>query len=337
MRVVSSELSMRAEHTLAKAKTRTETLEAWVGRRPTPGSSRGDAAPQVTVEVTSTPPTAESPDRPAQRRDLLDLAILLRSLGATAEEVQNSVDRLAAAGAPQQVQSAEVSVVPAQAQAEQGWGVAYDRHEQSIEAETSTFQATGKVVTADGRTLHLSAELISQRIDIQTTSVSVRAGDAAKKVDPLVLNLDNAPVAFSGTQSFDLDADGTPENIARLSDGHVYLALDRNDSGAIEDGSELFGPATGNGFAELATQDSDGNGWIDEGDVGYSQLKAWSPSNGTLTSLADAGVGAIALQNVSTPFQVMSSGETQGYVAKTGVYLRENGVPGTIQHVDLTA
>lgn len=337
MRVVSSELSMRAEHTLAKAKTRTETLEAWVGRRPTPGSSRGDAAPQVTVEVTSTPPTAESPDRPAQRRDLLDLAILLRSLGATAEEVQNSVDRLAAAGAPQQVQSAEVSVVPAQAQAEQGWGVAYDRHEQSIEAETSTFQATGKVVTADGRTLHLSAELISQRIDIQTTSVSVRAGDAAKKVDPLVLNLDNAPVAFSGTQSFDLDADGTPENIARLGDGHVYLALDRNDSGAIEDGSELFGPATGNGFAELATQDSDGNGWIDEGDVGYSQLKAWSPSNGTLTSLADAGVGAISLQNVSTPFQVMSSGETQGYVAKTGVYLRENGVPGTIQHVDLTA
>lgn len=337
MRVVSSEFSMRAEHTLSKATTRTETLDAWVGRRSTPGSSASQATPQATVEVASTTATAETPSSHAQWRDLVDLAILLRTLGAKAEEVQKSVDQLAAARVSHQVQEVEVSIVPAQAQAEQGWGVAYERHEETVEAETTRFQAAGKVVTADGRTLQVATELTAQRIDLQMTSASLRVGDAAKRVDPLVLNLDGAPVAFSGTQNFDLNADGTAETIARLQNGQAYLALDRNGSGDIEDGSELFGPTTGNGFTELASQDSDGNGWIDEGDAGYSQLKAWSPADGTLTSLADAGVGAISLQNVSTPFQVMSTGQTQGYVARTGVYLRENGTVGTIQHVDLIA
>jgi hypothetical protein len=184
--------------------------------------------------------------------------------------------------------------------------------------------------------LDFITQLSQQRIDVQTSSTSLRAGDAAKKVDPLVLNLDNAPVAFSGTQNFDVNADGVAETVARLDAGHAYLALDRNGNGAIDDGSELFGPATGNGFGELQAQDSDGNGWIDEGDAAYSQLRLWSPANDALTGLAAAGVGAIALQNVSTPFAVTAAGQIQGTVARTGIYLREDGGVGTVQHVDLT-
>ena len=49
-----------------------------------------------------------------------------------------------------------------------------------------------------------------------------------------------------------------------LGSGSGFLALDKNGNGKIDDGSELFGTKSGDGFADLAEYDSDGNGWIDE-------------------------------------------------------------------------
>jgi hypothetical protein len=337
MRVLSSELSMWAEHKQATATSRSERLEVWVGQRPNARQAQPEPTLKAAVVVE---PTAEPETKDAVvQRDLLNLAILLRTLGATAKEAQETIARLGAAqqGNPAPApQAHEPAVASSPTPEAQGWGVAYDMSEQTVSIETSTFRASGQVVTADGRTLDFTTQLSQQRIDVQTSSASLRAGDAAKQVDPLVLNLDNAPVAFSGTHTVDVNADGVAETVARLDAGHAYLALDRNGNGTVDDGSELFGPATGNGFGELQAQDSDGNGWIDEGDAAYSQLRLWSPANDALTGLVEAGVGAIALQNVSTPFSVTAAGQTQGTVARTGVYLREDGGVGTVQHVDLT-
>jgi hypothetical protein len=44
-------------------------------------------------------------------------------------------------------------------------------------------------------------------------------------------------------------------------------------TGRIDSGSELFGPATGSGFGELAALDGDGNGWIDENDDAFARLR----------------------------------------------------------------
>ena len=76
----------------------------------------------------------------------------------------------------------------------------------------------------------------------------------------------------------------------------VFLALDKNGDGRMNDGSELFGTASGDGFKDLAAYDEDGNGWIDENDSIYSQLKIWTKDeNGKdhLIDLKDADVGAI--------------------------------------------
>jgi hypothetical protein len=43
------------------------------------------------------------------------------------------------------------------------------------------------------------------------------------------------------------------------------LVIDKNLDGKVNDGSELFGPSTGDGFEKLARYDEDRNGWIDEG------------------------------------------------------------------------
>ena len=95
-----------------------------------------------------------------------------------------------------------------------------------------------------------------------------------------------------------------------LAGSSAYLARDLDGNGAVDSGKELFGPTTGNGFAELATHDADRNGWIDEADPIWGDLRLWRPDTtgaGRLTTLAAEGVGAIAVASVATPFTVKYS------------------------------
>ena len=109
----------------------------------------------------------------------------------------------------------------------------------------------------------------------------------------------------------------------------------------INDGSELFGARTGDGFGELAQYDQDGNGWIDENDSIFSKLSVWvRAGSGTprLLSLAEAGVGAIFLGSQSTEHGLSSGGgSVDARVRRTGLYLKESGQAGTVQHIDFKA
>lgn len=76
--------------------------------------------------------------------------------------------------------------------------------------------------------------------------------------DPLVINLDGNIAGLSDQKfMFDIDADGEEESISYLQGGSGYLALDKNGDGVINDGSELFGTKSGDGFADLAEYDAD--------------------------------------------------------------------------------
>ena len=121
--------------------------------------------------------------------------------------------------------------------------------------------------------------------------------------------------------------------------GSGFLALDKNGDGKINDGNELFGVKSGDGFADLAEYDSDGNGWIDENDEVFDKLKVWTRTEDgkdELKSLKDSGVGAIFLGAEDTEFTLEGEdGVLDGKVRKTGIFLKEDGSAGTIQHVDL--
>ena len=104
-------------------------------------------------------------------------------------------------------------------------------------------------------------------------------------------------------------------------------------TGKVNDGRELFGPTGGDGFAELAALDQDGNRWIDEGDDAFSRLGLWQ--DGEFTSLAEAGIGALAVSSVATPFSLEEGGEQLGRLRASGVYLTEDGAAGVLQQVDL--
>ena len=82
--------------------------------------------------------------------------------------------------------------------------------------------------------------------------------------DPLVINLDGNIAELSDqTFLFDLDGDGEMDEISELSAKSGFLALDKNGDGTINDGTELFGTRSGNGFQDLSAYDTDHNGFID--------------------------------------------------------------------------
>jgi hypothetical protein len=217
-------------------------------------------------------------------------------------------------------------------------GLIYDYYESHHEYEATEFSANGGIVTEDGDEIDFSIDLHMSREFFREESINIRAGEALK--DPLVVNFSGTAAELTQTKlSFDIDNDGNENQVSFLKPGSGFLALDKNDDHKINNGSELFGPESGNGFQDLAAYDSDGNGWIDENDSIYDKLRIWTKDqNGKdiLFGLGEKGVGAIYLGSVATLFSMKSSdNELLGQVKSTGVFIGENGSAGTVQQIDL--
>jgi hypothetical protein len=208
------------------------------------------------------------------------------------------------------------------------------------EIEETGFHACGRACTEDGRTIDFNVNILMSRSYMEYMNVSVPTmADAL--FDPLIVNIgSNTADVRDQTFKFDLDADGIEDEISMLGKGSGFLALDKDDNGKIDDGNELFGTMSGDGFGELREYDSDGNGWIDENDEIFSKLKVWCKDengNDVLMDLKEADIGAIYLGEQQTEFSLGGAdGYRDGVIRSTGVFLRESGGTGTIQHVDLS-
>ena len=209
--------------------------------------------------------------------------------------------------------------------------------EASYEQEQLAFVANGQVSTADGREIKFD---LGFALNYQKLQLSERLTSSAALKDPLVLNLEGLVPGFSSARfEFDLDADGSRESLTQLANNSAFLALDRNGNGQIDDGSELFGARSGNGFAELAALDEDGNGILDEADSGFASLRLYRSDTALLT-LGDQKIGAIFLNAAATPFMHLggdqgAQGESPAVLRQTGIYLTEDGKAGTVQQIDL--
>ncbi len=208
------------------------------------------------------------------------------------------------------------------------------------ETENTGFATQGTVKCADGREINFNLNVTMSRSFQEYYEENVRMMEVSM-CDPLVINLDGNIAELSDqTFLFDLDGDGQKDEINRLGAGSGFLALDKNGDGVINDGNELFGTKSGNGFADLAAYDTDHNGFIDEGDEIWDKLKIWvmdENGEGQLYSLAEKGVGAICLQNAVTDFAITDeNNQAKGRIRNTGFFLYENGEAGSVQHVDMT-
>ena len=229
-------------------------------------------------------------------------------------------------------------VKTAESTAIQSRGLQFNYQQLTYESQKMSFSSEGTVKTSDGKEIKFSLDLNMSREFVSRQSISLKAG---AWMDPLAVNFDGtAPGLTDRKYSFDIDCDGRPDQISFLSQGSGFLALDLNSDGKINDGSELFGPKSGDGFSDLAQYDLDGNNWIDENDAIFDKLRIWSKDpDGTdrLLALGEKGIGAIYLGNVDTSFRLKDSGNNSlGEIKKSGIFLREDGTAGTIQHIDLT-
>ncbi len=206
---------------------------------------------------------------------------------------------------------------------------------QTTETESCTFAASGNICLADGSTRQFDVGYRMERSE-QSTHVGV----AAFK-DPLVIDF-GEPTTALGKQGveFDIDSDGKTENLRLPTDGSGVLFVDRNHNGKADNGSELFGPQTGNGFGELGQLDGDGNGWIDGGDAAYADLMLWQLSDkgeSSYRSLADAGIGALATASAETQFTLKEDGEAVGQVRASSVWLGEKSGAGLVRQIDVAS
>ncbi|MBN1576296.1 MAG: hypothetical protein JW913_07090 [Chitinispirillaceae bacterium] len=234
--------------------------------------------------------------------------------------------------------SAQETTPADQASQMEGWGIDYHYKETHYTEEGVAFSASGAVKTADGRSIRFDVGLELSRETYGELNISLKASDALK--DPLIIDLNGIGAAFSDMKfEFDIDADGAGELLYAPREGTAFLAYDKNGNGIVDDGSELFGPQSGNGFSELARLDEDGNGWIDEGDSAFSRLKVWEKAaDGTdyVSSLLQSGIGALYTGSAKTQYDITTPGnELAAVLRESGVYLKENGGTGVVQEVDV--
>jgi hypothetical protein len=370
MKIESSNIGLTGQRASSMQITIKESLRAWVGQqRPdfegissknnTPNNT-GSAQLQLTVATISaagkqaaasaqssagTPAAAEAQNAENQASNDPKIQLLISLIEAlTGHKIKlfNPDDmKVSDADQAQTQQATEAAhsnqtAPPGQ---RQGWGMEYDRHESLHESEQTAFTAQGIIKTTDGKEIQFSLSLSMRREFFQENNLSIREGDGIRK-DPLVINFNGTAARLTDTKfSFDLDSDGHAEKISFVGAGSGFLALDKNGDGVIDNGSELFGTQSGNGFADLSAYDLNGNNWIDENDAVYAKLQVWSKNaagENALNTLAKLNIGALYLGNVATPFDLKdSANDLQGQVRSSGIYMSEDGSTGTLQQIDL--
>ena len=209
-----------------------------------------------------------------------------------------------------------------------------------VEEEETTFSGQGIATTEDGRSIDFNVDFSMSRRLCEYAGVSVAS--AVSLIDPLVINVGSDVVSVSDQSFyFDLDSDGNDDKISSLGSGSGFLVYDKNGDGKINNGLEMFGTKSGDGFKDLSAYDGDGNGWIDENDEIYNKLQVWlRDEEGTdrLLSLGEADVGAIYLGKADTQFtEQNSSFDAVAMLRSSGLFLRESGGIGTVQQLDLAA
>lgn len=188
---------------------------------------------------------------------------------------------------------------------------------------------SGAVSLQDGTSIQWDFQF--EQVESSFSFAMQRAADVK---DPLVLSLDGSYRATGQWLNFAMSAD-SQSRLDKLGGAQYYLVHDKNQNGRADDGTELFGPSSGQGFAELAQLDDDGNGFIDQADRAFNQLYAWQPEQG-LQSLSALQIGALSVTSASTTFDYYQQEQLQAKLSRSGIALTTDRQVALLQQVDFT-
>ncbi len=161
--------------------------------------------------------------------------------------------------------------------------------------------------------------------------------------DPIVLDLDGDGLELTArtgvSQLFDLDANqfAVTSGWVRGDDG--FLARDLNSNGIIDDGSELVGNRTMEGFDALALLDTNSDGHITSADSTFASFRIWRDLNGNgvtdsgeLQTLTEAGITSIDVAATNTT----ETDNAGNRILGTASFTRSDSSTGTVAANDNT-
>lgn len=242
----------------------------------------------------------------------------------TGEELQGWVDP---AELNRALNGANNNAAPEQPENQNATGVTIREWSYRYEAISADF--SGSVALDDGSSFSWSMQF---DMSYEEFSYSERTEQPMK--DPLVMSFNGRPAELTG-KSTAFNLTDNAKQIQQLAQGQYYLAKDSNKNGAVDSGNELFGPTTGQGFAELATFDEDKNGLIDQQDSIWENLWLWRPEDKGLYSLKEMGVAALSVDSIATPFNLRHNNEVQGRLERSSIFITDDKDVGLLQQIDL--
>jgi len=201
-----------------------------------------------------------------------------------------------------------------------------------ITAKDGQMSVTGKYISnTDSRA---GGMLGSFEIGFKDTKVGM--------VSTIILDLDGNGVSLSAKGKahgwFDMNGDGSPDEMGWVGKHDGFLVIDRNNNGVIDNGAELSmlaeDPKAKTSLAALAKLDSNGDKIIDATDARFAELKVWVDDNangstdaGELKTLGDLGIQSISLD---AHFVNQSVKPGQNLLIETATFTRTNGMIQTV-------
>ncbi len=352
MKIVDSSISMTSHHTLSKTSLKFDTSNFWTGfdrildeknqQVKTENDSTQKVLP-VHIHLTGLVPKVKIEGQWYRVKVLKEVSEVDRQKMLMLERIINALTGKRVRFRFQQSPGYLVALIPESNKinkvndtvSQPNFGIKHNEYQR--ETEALSFVARGFFKTADGKEVNFTTDFNLSREFAALNNINTQTGTP---IDPLIINYAGPAASLTNTKfSFDLDTDGKAEQISFVNNGSGFLALDNNDNGLIDDGSELFGVKSGNGFNELAAYDLDKNNWLDENDDIFDRLRIWTKDqdgNDNLFALGQKGVGAIYLGNIEAPFSYKNEqNRTLGENQRAGLFAREDGMVGTIQQANL--
>jgi hypothetical protein len=352
MKIESSSLTLQSSYQSLVRESHHERLSVWSGHASPEITSSGQLASRISISEAArtqlqwdlpsasvTTPSIQASNDPTDNDPFLSLIkSMVEMLTGAPVKTFSSADLPTLREMPPLAQPPAANWAPASSSTNSpsGPGMRYEASHLREEFEQLNLAAEGVVRTSDGQEIHFSLQVQVERSYREEQQISVTAGNVPRK-DPLVLNFNGTAAQLTDQMfRFDLDGDGRADLLPGLAAGSGFLVFDRNGNGRIDDGSELFGPRSNFGFAELALLDADQNRWLDEADPLFKLLGVWRPADSAIHSLTELGVGALGLANIATPFTLRDAKDAaRGAIRDTSIFLQDNGNPGLLQEIDL--
>ena len=172
----------------------------------------------------------------------------------------------------------------------------------TIKEEDRKFEVSGYVLQS-GTSKNLNVKYIHPAKGLIKDDDKDPNDDKPETYDPLVIDLNNDGIKGTNLDykiNFDLDNNGFKEATSWIDNNDAFIAIDKNNNGTIDNGSELFGnksisnnayaytnPNAKNGFESLKEFDSNNDDIINEKDKEFTNLLLWQDKNSNGISETD--------------------------------------------------